>query len=53
MAKTMNKEQSGFSAAPTAASVSGNGHPAAPRAALRSKGLPIERRVTREGATAD
>src|SRR5437764_14883241 len=53
MAKIMNKEQSGFSAAPTAASVSGNGHPAAPRAARRSKGLPIERRVTREGATAD
>src|SRR5437764_13319712 len=52
MAKIMNKEQSGFSAAPTAASVSGNGHPAAPRAARRSKGLSIERRVTAEGATA-
>ncbi len=54
MAKSGNKEQSGFSAAPAAAPVAqGNGHPAAPRTQRRSKGLPIERRVTREGATAE
>src|SRR6266446_2618903 len=53
MAKSGSKEQIGLQAAPAAAPVAqGNGHPSVARAVRRGKGLPIERRVTREGATA-
>src|SRR6267378_613603 len=53
MAKSGNKEQTGLQAAPaTGATAQGNGHHPSPRASRRAKGLSIERRVTREGATA-
>src|SRR5437868_14733226 len=53
MAKNGNKEQSGLSAAPAAvpAAQGGQTQPAA-RAARRTKGLAIERRVTRDGMSA-
>ena len=53
MAKSGNKEQTGLSASPAASPVAqGNGHHPSPRSGRRGKGLSIERRVTREGATA-
>ncbi len=53
MARSGNKEQTGLQAAPAASPVAqGNGHHPSPRSARRGKGLPIERRVTRDGATA-
>src|SRR6267378_3289050 len=53
MAKSGNKEQTGLQAAPAAgATAQGNGHHPSPRPSRRAKGLSIERRVTREGATA-
>src|SRR5712671_2691292 len=53
MAKNGNKEQSGLSAAPAAAPA-GQGSQTQPaaRAARRAKGLAIERRVTRDGMSA-
>src|SRR5437870_8937871 len=53
MAKSGNKEQTGLQAAPAAGPAThGNGHHPSPRSSRRAKGLSIERRVTREGATA-
>src|SRR6267143_1631251 len=53
MAKSGNKEQTGLQAAPAAgATAQGNGHHPSPRPSRRAKGLSIERRVTRKGATA-
>jgi ribonucleoside-diphosphate reductase alpha chain len=52
MAKSGNKEQTGLSAAPATAPVAPASQTQTPaRAARRSKGLAIERRVTREGMT--
>ena len=52
MAKSGNKEQSGLSAAPAAGPAQTTSNPSVARAARRSKGLAVERRVTPEGATA-
>src|SRR5207302_8240686 len=53
MAKSGNKEQTGLQAAPAAGPAThGNGHHPSPRSSRRAKGLSIERRVTREGSTA-
>src|SRR5207253_399151 len=53
MAKSGNKEQSGLSAAPAAGSAAQGSQNQMPvRAARRSKGLAIERRVTRDGVSA-
>src|SRR5207244_8704918 len=54
MAKSGNKEQTGLQAAPAAGPAThGNGQHPSPRSSRRAKGLAIERRVTREGATAE
>src|SRR5690349_5909565 len=54
MAKSGGKEQTGLQASPAAnPAAHGNGHHPVQRAARRAKGLAIERRVTREGATAE
>src|SRR5438309_2477941 len=53
MAKSGNKEQSGLSAAPAAGpAAQGSQNQMPVRAARRSKGLAIERRVTRDGVSA-
>src|SRR5438874_11038808 len=53
MAKSGNKEQTGLQAAPAAGpAAQGNGHHPSQRSSRRAKGLSIERRVTREGTTA-